>query len=201
MKKLRFIDCGANIGQSIEWALKVFKDYEVIVNSFEPLPLNFNIIKEKFSQEDRIVVQQFAVSTHYGNSTFYCQNTGARTGSTLVKGKLYLNENESIQVETIDLADWIKKNVSKDELTILKIDVEGAEYELLPHLLENNIQDLIDYWLIEYHSRKIPISSDVAQQVELNVMNSVKHVFDWSRPDIVEGLLTKTIEMKDWLDT
>lgn len=197
MKKLRFIDCGANIGQSVEWALKVFKDYEVIVNSFEPLPLNFNIIKEKFSQDDRVVVKQLAVSTSYGNSTFYCQNTGARTGSTLVKGKLYLNENESIQVETIDLADWLKKNVSKDELTILKIDVEGMEYKILPHLLENNIQGLIDYWLIEYHSSKIPISQVIAQQVELNVTNSVKYVFNWSRPELVEGLLTKTIEMKE----
>ena len=194
MKKLRFIDCGANIGQSIEWAFKIFKDYEVIVNSFEPLPLNFNIIKEKFSQDNRVNIQQSAVSTNYGISTFYCQNEGARTGSTLVKGKLHIDENESIQVETIDLADWIKKNISKDELTILKIDVEGEEYELLPHLLKNNIQNLIDYWLIEYNSRKIPISPNIAQQVELNVKNSVKHVFDWGRPELVESLLIKTIE-------
>jgi len=201
MKKLRFIDCGANIGQTIEWALSVFKDFDVQVNSFEPLPLNFNIIKEKFSQNSNVTVKQVAVSTSYGSSTFYCQNTGARTGSTLVKVKLYLNENDSIEVETIDLADWIKKNTSKEELTILKIDVEGAEYELLPHLLKNNINEMIDYWLIEYHSTKIPISKDDAKQIELNVSNSVKHVFDWARPDLVKDQLTKTIEMKDWLDT
>lgn len=102
MKKLRFIDCGGNIGQSIEWAFKIFKDYEVIVNSFEPLPLNFNIIKEKFSQDNRVNIQQSAVSTNYGTSTFYCQNASARTGSTLVKGKLRPKLVENLLIKTIE---------------------------------------------------------------------------------------------------
>jgi FkbM family methyltransferase len=180
--KLRFIDCGANVGQSIEWALKTFAHHDLKIDSFEPLPKNFEILAQKFEGNARVNLHNVAVSVHDGTQIFYCQNWGARTGSSLVKGKLSTSTDDAVEVQTIDLASWIKKNVLKDEIVVLKIDVEGEEYRLLPHLLENDIQKISDFWFIEFHGSKIK-NCDLT--VENLVKEKVKYVFDWSRPNEV----------------
>ena len=86
-RKIRFIDCGANIGQSIEWALEIFKNDEIKIDAFEPLPLNINVLKEKFNNHKNVTLHEEGVGIANGVATFYCQNWGTRTGSSLIKEK------------------------------------------------------------------------------------------------------------------
>ncbi len=176
MKNIRFIDCGANIGQSINWAKKIFSNNNLKIDSFEPLPQNIKILKEKYSNEKNITIHEKAVSITDGHLEFYCQNWGARTGSSLVRGKK--STSESIAVETINLSKWIIENINEDEIPVLKIDIEGSEYEVLPHLFENKIHKVIDYWLIECHpSRKVP---NYNQSVINNAKKNIKIIADWA---------------------
>ena len=159
MKKplIRFIDCGANIGQSADWALSFFSNRDILIDSFEPLPQNYLILKDKFKDEERVRTHNFAISDSSKDKKFYCQNWGARTGSSLILGKSSINENDNINVQCIDIADWIISNISEAEIPIFKIDIEGSEYEVLPHLFENNIHNLVKYWLVEFHPKvKVP---------------------------------------------
>lgn len=53
---------------------------------------------------------------------------------------------------TFDIADWVRS--LPEVKTVLKIDVEGAEYVLLPHLIEEDLMDRFTRVIIEWHTGK-----------------------------------------------
>ena len=55
-----------------------------------------------------------------------------------------------VTVQCRDIAKIISKYRSED-LVVLKMDIEGAEYDMLFHFYKNNVLKLIDYAAIEYH--------------------------------------------------
>lgn len=55
-----------------------------------------------------------------------------------------------VTVQCRDIAKIISKYRNED-LVVLKMDIEGAEYDMLFHFYKNNVLKLIDYAAIEYH--------------------------------------------------
>lgn len=188
MKKIRFVDCGANVGQSVEWALDAFKNCELKIDSFEPLPKNVEVLREKFGNNPHVSIHDAAVSTTDGLTSFYCQNWGARTGSSLVKGKSSASDMDVINVRTIDIAKWLRDNVNEDEVCVLKVDIEGAEYEVLPHLIDQGLNSVAEFLLVEYHGTKTP---NYSPSVEILTSNSFAHVVDWGKPELAKNVLIK----------
>ena len=192
-KKVHFIDCGANKGQSIAWAIDHYKDDDLVINSFEPQVENFEVIEDLYGDKENIAIHNLAVWTRDEKKTFYPQIWGARTGSSLVEGKYSTDPNVKVEVDCIDLAKWVKENNIIDAHTILKIDIEGAEYDIIPHLLEAGIQDLVDEWFIEWHGQtKTP---NYNKAVEENFTNIVPDWVDWNSDKIRDEM--KEIEKRN----
>lgn len=55
--------------------------------------------------------------------------------------------------EVIDLVRFLRETVKpeRDDLLVLKIDVEGSEYSLIDHLRAHEMLELIDEVFIEMH--------------------------------------------------
>lgn len=116
-----------------------------------------------------------AISKHYPEITFYDQAVyihndkveyykrpkNAPLGSTIMKSKIQDIENEQSTIKCIDILDIIP-----DEPFCLKLDAEGAEYDILERLIENNKADLIDRLYIEWHDSKMT-SDNYARQVAI----------------------------------
>ena len=237
---IRFIDCGANIGQSIEWASRTFKDYNLNIDSFEPNSDLYDLLKDKFSTKKNLTLHKTAVSIENSEKDLYLQNWGAKTGSSLILGKestfkkvyvcgklviddndeikeiynkdgseidnwvvrlsrsaeLEINEKlnlyDKIKVKTIDLLEWILKNCNPEKETIiLKLDVEGAEYEILPAMFNKGFQNFIDVWLIEFtQPSKFEgiFENSIDQNLEEKTKLLVDHYFDWSKPKECEKI-------------
>lgn len=49
-----------------------------------------------------------------------------------------------------DLAAWVRQ--LPDVNIVLKVDVEGAEYVLLPHLISHGLMDRFSHLLVEWHT-------------------------------------------------
>lgn len=58
--------------------------------------------------------------------------------------------SKKVKIPCKNVATILKKYKITDFL-VLKIDIEGSEYEMLIHLLKENVVDLIDLIPIEYH--------------------------------------------------
>ncbi len=145
-----FLDCGAWNGVSVDFFRENYpggKDFEIY--SFEPLPENFNKLKLKDT-----IPYQVAVWTSVGTKRFY---TGLTESGTLYKEKTTggVNPNVYIEVSTIDIADFIETEFDKDDYIIMKMNVEGAEYEIIPYMKERGILDWVDKWYVQWHWAKI----------------------------------------------
>lgn len=67
-------------------------------------------------------------------------------------------DDRAPQVPCIDLSEFLKDRyvIHEDEMLVLKLDCEGAEYELLPHLIEQQVDELLDVVIVEWHPLTLP---------------------------------------------
>ncbi|MFN2303118.1 MAG: FkbM family methyltransferase [Anaerolineales bacterium] len=115
-------DIGANVGYfSLLAAVLVGKGGQVF--AFEPLPRNVAFLRKHvaLNRLENVTVIEAAVSGHSGEAAF-------QFGASDSMG--HLGEKGDINVQLISLDDWLTegKLASPD---FIKIDVEGAEYEVV----------------------------------------------------------------------
>jgi len=172
MKKV-FIDCGANDGCSV----RKFKKEKDPNSEYEYHSFEANDIYQKDIEATGASYYHKAVWVENKEVTFYVvtvdksKGPGRRSGaSTLNEEKNKLNlknhpEIEAVTVEGVDISSWISNNFSKEDHIVLKMDIEGSEYEVLEKMIEDKTFDMIDELLIEFHWKKCGVSKE--QHTEL----------------------------------
>jgi FkbM family methyltransferase len=102
-----------------------------------------NRISERFSKNDKIQVFPYGL----GGATRMEQIYIAADGSSLFK-KLGNRED----VEIVDVKDWIEGNLKDHQhIDLMKINIEGGEYELLDRLIEMQLIDMINNIQVQFH--------------------------------------------------
>ncbi len=61
------------------------------------------------------------------------------------------NHMPQFDVAKVDVVSWLRSSFSEEDFVILKMDVEGAEREIMPALLATNATRLVDVVLWECH--------------------------------------------------
>jgi FkbM family methyltransferase len=133
------IDCGANIGLSIIYFKRLYPNANI--TAFEPDPDIFDLCKyncNQFNLQDVEIVNA-AVWKENTEMTFFAD--GALGGNIMAEGK----NNTGTKVKAEKLSSYLDRPID-----FLKIDIEGAEYEVLKSCkdLLGNVQNLF----VEYHS-------------------------------------------------
>ena len=62
---------------------------------------------------------------------------------------------EQCTVPCIDFAHWIKNNCNAEDFIVCKLDIEGAEYQVLEHMHELGVLNWINYLYVEWHATMI----------------------------------------------
>jgi len=104
-----------------------------------------------FIKKENVNFINKVVWTYDGEITFYA--SGRRHGQA---NSIYPNPNKprnenSRQLECIDFSNWIKDTFSKDDYIVLKMDIEGAEYDVLSKMLADKTLDYINVMYLECH--------------------------------------------------
>lgn len=132
------IDCGSNIGLSIIYFKTLIPDAKII--GFEPDRQIFKILENNINAFEfkSVELNQKAVWT--ANSTLFFQQNGNLSGHISDD-----SNSGSVAVQTQRLKDLLV-----DEVDFLKIDIEGAEYEILKDCEDSliNVKNIF----VEYHS-------------------------------------------------
>jgi len=64
--------------------------------------------------------------------------------------------HEDVRVESIDISQWILDSFSKDDHIVMKMDIEGSEYEVLPKMINDGSITYINHLWIEWHDWVLP---------------------------------------------
>lgn len=65
---------------------------------------------------------------------------------------------KKINLPCVDIAGLINK-YNDDDVIVVKIDIEGAEFDLIIDFIKKNTLKLIDYIAVEYHPTVSPFST------------------------------------------
>jgi FkbM family methyltransferase len=155
MRKI-FLDCGANRGQSIVGAKKQFgTDTEIY--SFEAVTVLYNKLVDKWKDDPKVKLYNNAVWDKVDKVKIYI-STEWSDASTLYLEKFDRKINQDLynEVDSIDLSDFIKNNFTPEDYIILKLDIEGAEYDVLYHLAQTGVLSYINELWGEWHLDKFP---------------------------------------------
>lgn len=117
------IDAGANIGVSVLAYKRSFPKARII--AFEPDPGIFQMLRRNLDRNNARDVEaiQAAVWTSDGEASFFSQGAD---GGKLTKAI----DDQTIKVPTVSLSKFLQV-----EVDLLKMDIEGAEYAVMPTLL------------------------------------------------------------------
>jgi len=172
MRKI-FIDCGAHRGESIAAFCDHYPDseeYEIF--SFEPSKSEIinscmkDSISENAKRAKEITFFNKAVWIENCGRTFYDRAILDQTqseSSTLIPDMVTLidpetNEKKTIgmpmTVECVDLGMWIKENFNEDDHIILKLDIEGSEYDILEKMATDGSIEYVNKLFCELHGAK-----------------------------------------------
>ena len=163
-----FIDLGSHKGEEISELLKC----ECQIHAFEPNPFLFKFLKEKFKNNKKVILKDFAASVRNGYENFYfhSKNFKVDSGSLVANENLILTNNffkrfilknyyrffydriNKIKCKSLDISEYILS--LKTEVDVLKIDTEGTEYEILNHLFDTGTYKKIKFIFYEDHIRR-----------------------------------------------
>lgn len=150
-------DLGANVGD----VTVPLAQTGATVHAFEPDPFAFEKIKARVDGMDNVVLHNAAVDAKEGEITLYrAQNfddnpMGGSVKSTIVAGGRNINEDDGIKVQLVNFLALLRKQIDENgEIALVKMDIEGAELELLEAMLEEDLFDHIRLTVVETHERK-----------------------------------------------
>jgi FkbM family methyltransferase len=184
MKKI-FLDCGSNRGQSIVYAKKQFGE-DIEIHSFEAVPLLYDKLIDKWKTDINVKLYNNAVWDKVDTVKIYI-STEYSDASTLYLEKFdrKIDEKLFFEIESVDMSDFIKNNFNKTDYIILKLDIEGAEYDVLYHLAKTGVLDYVDELWGEWHLDKFPIDY---------IINNLGYKQDY----IFEKLYELGLSFKEW---
>ena len=85
-------------------------------------------------------------------ATSYFEQSGHTIGRTASR---HPDRKHTLAVQTINLSEWLVENVRHQDYVVCKMDIEKAEFDVLPALLRNpSVLRLIDELFVECHHRE-----------------------------------------------
>lgn len=154
-----FIDCGSNLGQGFGQFVRHYPlarfDYVLIEPNPNCLPTLRDIVAQRGGN---IEILEQAAATRSGSVRFYGleRDPLSQGGSTLKdhNSRYYAAaEDQALEVPTFDLAEMVRSRGAGYAAIVLKLDIEGAEYEVLPHMIGQGVHRSLDAAYIEFHAQ------------------------------------------------
>ena len=148
------VDFGANVGE----ITVPLAETGAIVHAFEPDPANFEALTAACSSFDNVVLHEHAVGAEAGEMKLFrstLSNRNAKlgsTGSTVMAANAIADAENTVDVTVIDAVAFLETLIEQHgRIAFLKMDIEGAELDLVEKLLETDLLKQIGLTVVETH--------------------------------------------------
>ena len=149
------------------WAADVHERYGSHIHIFEPHPTFAAAIRDRFQGNPAILMHDFALGRSEGTLTLSDDGDASssfRKAKNVVTGhiKPVAQFFEEVEIPRIDL---------------MKVNIEGGEYDLLPALVESDIMPRIGLLQVQFH---LFSAADIERRNVIRDMLAKTHSCDWS---------------------
>ena len=155
------IDCGANVGDVTE----VLSATGATVHCFEPDPYAFSLLERRFGTAPNVILHNKAAGIAAGHiglmrSESFGEDPKKNTvmSTTLPGGRgISADAGAVIEVEMVDFPAFLEGLIAEHgDIAMLKMDIEGAELDILEEMDARDLFAPIRVTLVETHERKFP---------------------------------------------
>lgn len=163
--KTTALDIGANIGNHSHYFSRIFSK----VIAFEPSSIIFKLLEINTEDLANVRIEKIALGSRNSESTLY-SNTSNYGSSSIIKDHDSFQMQENINIKLLD--DF---NLGTHSVSLMKIDVEGFEIEVLRGAIDTirNHQPLI---LLEQWEKEIVNNTSIS----LGFLNDLGYRFVWT---------------------
>lgn len=153
------------IGEDITFDLEVIRRHQANVYGFDPTPKSINWVTKNVN-DAKFIFLKYGISNESGFVNFFLPRIQDH-----VSGSLFAQQNvdtqNMVKVEVKRLSD-IAKQLGHKYLDVLKMDIEGAEYDVIEDILSSGID--INQIAIEFHDRFV----EKGRQKTIAAINSLR---------------------------
>jgi FkbM family methyltransferase len=136
-KPQTILDLGANIGASVLWFHRRFPNAEI--HAVEPDARSLRKLRRNVAGLPGVTVHPVALAGEDGRRTFYEAERG--WSSSLIAEAAPRGRPETVAALTLQAL--IRYRVGRERVDLLKLDVEGAEWEVFPRLRLTELADVV----------------------------------------------------------
>ena len=151
------MDCGANMG--VVTAVLAATGADVL--AYEPDPYAFSVLEQKFANIPNVTLVNAAVGVGTGTirlmraDNFGDNPDGASVKSTILDGGRRIDAENAVEVTLLDFPTLVRAHVAaRGEIAFIKMDIEGAELDILETLDREDLFTNIRALVAETHERK-----------------------------------------------
>lgn len=159
------------VGTDISFDLELIRRFGMIVHAFDPTPRSIAWVQ---SQElpEKFIFHDYGIGGHDGNVVFHPpENSSFASYSVLSRGSVTA---PAVEGPVFRLAT-IMKTLGHTKIDVLKMDIEGGEYDVLSDLLASRVP--VQQLLVEFHHRWKDVGLDRTRNAIQNLNQAGFRIF------------------------
>jgi FkbM family methyltransferase len=138
------------------WAHEIDSRYGCTIHVFEPVPEFAENIRQRFAGRPNIHIHVFGLSDRTSNATIFLDKDST---------SVHKSRGTPIPILLRNPAEVLAElNLANRDIDLIKINIEGSEYELLPHLVDTGLISRLRDIQVQFHDF-VPNASERMQNV------------------------------------
>ena len=137
-------------GYNGDFAFRIHGKYGATCHVFEVVPELCDRIRAQAAGNPKIVVHACGLAGSTRDEDLYLADEGSSTFSARV------DDAKLLRIHLVRASDWIREHLGSSPIDLMKINIEGGEYELLEHLLDTGLVAGIRDIQVQFHEDVIP---------------------------------------------
>lgn len=162
-------------GYQGEWASQIATRFDSHIFIFEPIPDHYNAINARFSLNPKVRTYNFGLSG----------KTESQAISMLEDGSSVFRSggNGNVLVNLCDVAEFLHR-ANLIEIDLVKINIEGGEYQLLPRMIETGVVKRCRDIQVQFHNF-YPQAEALREEIRLRLKET--HFLTYDFPFVWEN--------------
>ncbi len=161
------------VGDNVAWDRAMIVRFGCTVHAFDPTPTSIAWVSSQ-SLPPQFVFHDIGLSNFEGELPFYPPRKAGSTHYSQERRGRWFDSQEPIMGQVRRLAT-IMQSIGHSRIDVLKLDIEGSEFEAIPDILASGIE--IGQLLVEIHyhfrSRSFRAGMDLVRQIKASGMQCI----------------------------
>jgi FkbM family methyltransferase len=161
-------------GYEGSWASEIYQKFESNIFIFEPVPDFANDIKTRFYSNKKVQVLTYGLSDKNEKLSI---SLGGDNSSFYINSK-----SKTVSAEIREFSHELLSSLGVKKIDLMKINIEGGEYDLLEHMINNGTIKHVKNLQIQFHNfvpNAIERRTKIRNQLNLSHQETWCYEFVW----------------------